>query len=480
MARSRDLTAPTTTILCTKDLLDGMTAKVWEFSESIQHLWKELGAQARAARKQATRGDERDLFLLPYSIVVNVLQQITDGYVHLDKNLRFMVALDDIEPKALQRAFTYLEGVVRGIPLDEILLRVDSELAALVAATDCATRDLAEAILPGEGTAFADPPSWAYQAVRWHVAKRMAAVSFHDREIEPVYAESKTKKDDDGNPVMRVSGWRPTGKTAEVSYRPDNSGDMIAWDHPIGPTFAALAHPLTKQALEDTYPQDPTPSQAQYALSRISVAMSTHHGRPEPVINLGAHMRRINDTLVWSKTVMVDRGTGPVLLVGLDGWKLNRTNRLALEIMARLDADAAALQDLDTRVQAEIAALDAPKKDGGRPRRVTEKPGTIRPLVPKQRSFQVGSGAGLHHHELLHEYATRALGDKAVFLTLANVAGVQHLFFDHPPAQHTKVPLPTLSVIPWSTNPPGVTMCRDGWVSHSTGRGTCSHHGGIR
>jgi hypothetical protein len=23
-------------------------------------------------------------------------------------------------------------------------------------------------------------------------------------------------------------------------------------------------------------------------------------------------------------------------------------------------------------------------------------------------------------------------------------------------------------------------ICNDGWVSHSTGRGTCSHHGGVR
>ncbi len=23
-------------------------------------------------------------------------------------------------------------------------------------------------------------------------------------------------------------------------------------------------------------------------------------------------------------------------------------------------------------------------------------------------------------------------------------------------------------------------ICRDGWRSHSTGRGTCSHHGGVR
>jgi hypothetical protein len=34
---------------------------------------------------------------------------------------------------------------------------------------------------------------------------------------------------------------------------------------------------------------------------------------------------------------------------------------------------------------------------------------------------------------------------------------------------------PSFSFAPY-TGP--VTLCRDGWVSHSTGRGTCSHHGG--
>ncbi|MEW1913993.1 RNaseH domain-containing protein [Kitasatospora sp. NPDC085895] len=441
MARSRDLTAPTTTILCTEALLKGMTAQVWEFSEITQQTWKGLEGQARDARKQAQKGDDRDLFLLPYSIVVNVLQQITDGYVYLDKYLRFMVALDDIEPKALRKVFTYLEGIVRGIPVDEIPLRVESELADLVANTDSVTRDLADVILPAEGAAYADPPSWAYQAVRWHLAKKLAAVPFIDREIEPVKkpemakdANGKPLKDEDGNPVprtdeagnpvMRTGAWKPTGNTATLRYRPDSSGDLIAWDHPIGPTFAKLPHPLTREAMDAGYPENPSAADAQYSLSRISVGMSTHHGRPEPVINLGAHMRRVNDTLVWSKTIMVDRATGPVLLVSLDGRKLNRTNRLALEILAKLDADATALETLDGRVRAEIAELDASKGNNGRVRRVTEKPGMIRPLIPKQRSFQVGSGAGLHHHELLHEFAARALGDKATFLALTNVPGV--------------------------------------------------------
>lgn len=40
----------------------------------------------------------------------------------------------------------------------------------------------------------------------------------------------------------------------------------------------------------------------------------------------------------------------------------------------------------------------------------------------------------------------------------------------------TRAPAPTFS-FPLPPMPPG-HACRDGWISHSVGRGTCSHHGG--
>lgn len=36
---------------------------------------------------------------------------------------------------------------------------------------------------------------------------------------------------------------------------------------------------------------------------------------------------------------------------------------------------------------------------------------------------------------------------------------------------------PTFDFTPGPYTGP-VTQCRDGWISHSTGAGTCSHHGG--
>ncbi|MGW0458432.1 hypothetical protein [Streptomyces tendae] len=47
-----------------------------------------------------------------------------------------------------------------------------------------------------------------------------------------------------------------------------------------------------------------------------------------------------------------------------------------------------------------------------------------------------------------------------------------------PPLPATSAPPPTL-VVPTPTPALPGTVCRDGRVSGSTGRGTCSHHGGI-
>jgi hypothetical protein len=41
-------------------------------------------------------------------------------------------------------------------------------------------------------------------------------------------------------------------------------------------------------------------------------------------------------------------------------------------------------------------------------------------------------------------------------------------------------PWATVSVPPVAPYTGPVTVCADGWVSHSVGRGTCSHHGGER
>lgn len=40
-------------------------------------------------------------------------------------------------------------------------------------------------------------------------------------------------------------------------------------------------------------------------------------------------------------------------------------------------------------------------------------------------------------------------------------------------------PVPGRCYIPYSGNGGGPTLCNDGSISNSSGRGTCSHHGGV-
>jgi hypothetical protein len=51
----------------------------------------------------------------------------------------------------------------------------------------------------------------------------------------------------------------------------------------------------------------------------------------------------------------------------------------------------------------------------------------------------------------------------------------------HSPHLHPRPLKPPPAVVFPTVHPagPGI-VCRDGWVSHSSGRGTCSHHGGER
>jgi hypothetical protein len=47
------------------------------------------------------------------------------------------------------------------------------------------------------------------------------------------------------------------------------------------------------------------------------------------------------------------------------------------------------------------------------------------------------------------------------------------------PFRTDKLKNPTFA-FPTSGSGYGYTVCKDGWVSRSSGRGTCSHHGGVR
>jgi len=68
---------------------------------------------------------------------------------------------------------------------------------------------------------------------------------------------------------------------------------------------------------------------------------------------------------------------------------------------------------------------------------------------------------------------------------LLGIGALGRLAGFHPQTTPPPAPMAATST-PWTPPPiaytplPPFTVCVDGWVSHSTGSGTCSHHGGER
>ncbi|MFJ2777562.1 RNaseH domain-containing protein [Kitasatospora sp. NPDC087315] len=425
-ATERDLTAHTTAIHCTTDLLKGMEALVWEFDDDTRNEWRGLQKTARANAKAIRDQREEDVFLVPYSIVVTVLQQLTDGYVHLDKYLRYMVSLTEIPPKTLAKVFTFLEGIVRKIPLDEVPFQVESRLATLIAATTARRLPLAEHILATGDEGVVNPPSWAYDAVKWHIAKRLSAVPLIDQQMEGVTEKYVDKK---GETKERIIDWQAAkdeGTRAEVHYRPANDGSLVAWDHPIGPTFAGRGHPIKAEDITRDWPTDESSSRLQYAMSRMTVKMATYTAVDHPIINTDAHVRRVNNALIFSRTALVDQGTGrPLLKVTLDGRGLRQANSYAMEILAKLDADRTALNAVENRVERERTLWNTRDENGKRPTLLTPAPGPVRPVVPTPpKWFAVGTGAGLYHLGLLRDQIERAFDGTARLLELKSKGSV--------------------------------------------------------
>ena len=420
--RDRDLTAHTTCIQCDATLLAGMTAEVRLFDEGAQQAWKRLGKKAWAASRPSA-GREEDVFLIPKSIVVTVLRQITDGYVYLDSKLQFLVTLKPVDQGTLRDVFRYLEGLCLGVPLDEVPFRVDSELADLVAQTPAKTLLLAEAILPGTDAEVVDPPGWAYEAVKWHIAEKLAGHPLRDFAMEPIFEDYINGK---GETKTRTAEWKRNSDFTARTYRPASDGSLLAWEDPIGPAFNRVKDPVLPGAIPDTWPAETQTREAQYGLSRVSIKMATYPGLRLAHLTLDAHMRRINNTLVHASTALLDNGTNrPLLEIKLDGpTGVRRANRHALEILAKLDADCSILDAVEQRVDKERELLTRKDEDGKSVPILTPPPGAIRPTKPKSSWFAVGNGAGTHHLLMLREQMQAALGSTAAFLSLKSTGNV--------------------------------------------------------
>lgn len=420
--RDRDLTAHTTCIQADAALLADMTAEVHVFSESAQQAWKRLGKKAYAVSRPAA-GREEDVFLVPYSIVVTVLRQITDGYVYLDRNLQFLVTLKTVEQDTLREVFRYLDGICQGVPIDEIPFRVTSELADLVAQTPAQTLSLAEAILPADGAKVVNPPNWAYEAVKWHIAQRLARRPLLDFVMEPITEEYTNDK---GETKTRTTEWKRGGDPTPRIYRPASDGSLLAWHDPIGPAFNRAENPVLPGAIPESWEPGTRSRDAEYALSRVSVKMATYPGLLLAHLTLDAHMRRINNTLVHARTALLDNGGDrPLLEIKLDGpTGVRRTNQYALEILAKLDADCTILDAVEKRVESEREMLARRDEEGKPVPILTPPPGTIRPSIPKSSWFSVGNGAGTHHLLMLREQMQDALGASVTFLSLTSTGNV--------------------------------------------------------
>ncbi|GLF95259.1 RNaseH domain-containing protein [Streptomyces yaizuensis] len=397
-----------------------MEATVWEFSCETQDAWRDLGKTATAKRKE-TRGEgNEDVFLLPYSIAATVLQQYSDGYVHLDRSMRFMVSLNNIPADTLKKVFTYLEGIIRRVPIDEIPFTTTSRTADLIAATTAQRITLAKAIFDTEDGKPTNPPGWAYEAVKWHLARKLSGTPFVD---VPVARITETYTDAKGQAKERTIAWQPDDNPehhAQITYRPASDGSLIAWDHPIGPPFAGRGHPITAQDITRDWPQDPAAGQVQYALSRITVKMATYTALDHPVLNTDAHIRRINNTLIHSRTALVDQGPDrPLLNVTLDGRGLRKANTHALEILAKLSADPTALNAVEDRAHHERTLWNTRDENDERPAILTPPPGPVRPAIPRMpKWFAVGTSPGIYHLELLHKQLQTAFGEDAKMLEL--------------------------------------------------------------
>ncbi|WP_144312023.1 RNaseH domain-containing protein [Actinopolyspora erythraea] len=396
---------------------------MWEFDDEVGRAWQNLRTSARKSSfLKKTEGDGgADI---PYSIATTVLTQLTGGYVHLDRQMRFLVALsrtpeDAIPAKTLRRVFTSLEGVVSGKDLDEIPFTVNSDLAHRIANTTPHRRCLAETVLPSADTPV-DPPNWAYESVRWHIADKLAAVPLYDK---PVASSTKPSVNNKGESIDRITGWHTNEDKSTwvaVSYRPTSSGELVAWDHPINTLLVSRGHPIAAHEVTRDWPSDP--EQAQYGMSRLSIRMKTFPNLPWPVITITPHMRRVNSTVCHARTALLNQGnTTPLVQVELT--KRGGARRLsahALRILAKLTATPSALHAVEDRVDAEIAQ----RKQGLKRWEIsTPPPGTVRPTVPKSEEFAVGTGMGRYHNLLVRDMINRAFSDRQIqFMELESAA----------------------------------------------------------
>lgn len=342
---------------CTPGLLGDARVFVRHLDDGTWKLWDDFD---RLCKKDYGS----DSAQAPYSIATTVLSVMSGGYVYFEPGRKapFLATLHTVDSKLLRRVFTLTYHLARGRDIGAIDLTAPPELAKRIADTPEEEHLLADC-LEASGSTQATPPNWLYRTIGWELSQRLAR--------EP----------------WAISG----GRT--IRLRPDSAGGLVAFDDPWE----------NEQG-------------GRYALSRTSLKMRTLPNIGTPVLLLDSRVTRISSSMVFSSTALAEQPgkDHPLLEVALNGRGGARTvNRLALQALGRLKMDYSILKSIDKRSRQEQQLLAAAKETGKPAAFPRQHPGQLWPVLPKNYSFPIGTGPGMHHLRLLHQHVTGVFADQA-------------------------------------------------------------------
>lgn len=365
---------------CTPALVGTAGVSVRHFDEATWKLWDDFDRQC----KQKYNNESAQA---PYSIATTVLSMMSGGYVCFapDRKDPFLASLHPLDSKLLHRVFTLTYHLALGQDVGTIDLTDPPELARRIAGTPEERHPLGE-FLEADGNTQATAPNWLYRTVAWELSRRLAR--------EPwAISDSRT-----------------------IRLRPDSTGGLVAFDDP--------------------WEND---RGGRYALSRTALTLKTLPNISAPVLLLDSRVTRISSSLVFSATALAEQPgeDRPLLEVALNGRGGARTvNRLALQALGRLEMDYSILRTIDERSKREQRLrADAAEKEE-RPVFPRERPRQVWPILPKNYSFPIGTGPGMHHLRLLHQHFTEVFAGRAEPLDAREVT----MDLPHRPTDPMKLP----------------------------------------
>ena len=365
---------------CTPGLVGTAEVSVRHFDEATWKLWDDFDRQCK--KKYGSESAQA-----PYSIATTVLSMMGGGYVCFapDRKDPFLASLHPIDGKLLRRVFTLTHRLALGQDIAMIDLTDPPELAKRIASTPEERHPLAS-YLEAVGGTQATAPNWLYRTVAWELSLRLAR--------EPwAISDSRT-----------------------IRLRPDSTGGLVAFDDPWE----------NEQG-------------GRYALSRTALTLKTLPNISAPVLLLDSRVTRISSSLVFSATALAEQpgGDRPLLEVALNGHSgVRNINRLALQALGRMEMDYSILRTIDERSKREQKLLADAKEEKQPAAFPREHPGQVWPVLPKNYSFPIGTGPGMHHLRLLHQHVTKVFADKAEPLEAREVT----MDLPHRPTDPTKLP----------------------------------------